>query len=67
MSTKREWIPVGDDKPKGMSDWWVFNGEVQIAWWSRAFKVWKDADGDVVRNVTHYREIEVPEPPEVGT
>ena len=62
---KPQWIPVSNDKPKGMGDVWVFNGDVQIGWWSNGSKCFKDAFGDKIGDVTHWMPIDIPEPPEV--
>lgn len=62
-----QWVPVGERLPDGFGDvWLMINGEAYLGCHA-GNDVWVIADGRVVQNVTHWHEIEYPEPPEVKT
>lgn len=64
-----QWVPVAERLPEDMRDVYVWSAEfgINTAWLSIANKRWMigdDAAGDM--NITHWHEIEYPEPPKVA-
>jgi hypothetical protein len=64
-ASKPHWIPVGQQYPTKMIFVWVFNGEVKSGSWCCWQRKFIDAGFDEIDNVTHWVEIEAPDPPEV--